>query len=360
MVRPLFSWAEDVTSRAIQILKERSSIRRIVFGFALLLLVSAYGVVGFLLRGWGLSDAVYMTVTTISTVGYGEVRPIDSLSSRVHVVSLILMGIYSIAFTTAAFVQLLTEGEILAILGQTRMGKQIEETSDHVIITGFGRVGILISEELVKAGVPFVVIEKAAERVAELKRRDHLHVFGDATEEQVLMDAGVERARSIVCVMPSDANNVFVTLTARQISPKIEIIARAEQPSSTKILHQAGAKHVILPAAIGAHRIATLLTRPRALAFAEMVAKHAELGLELVEIPVSIGSPIINQTLAEADVRHRTGAIVVAIKVPPKEVVFPAPTDRPLSAGESLIVIGLRENIDRLHQEYGLAAELPG
>jgi voltage-gated potassium channel len=271
---------------------------------------------------------------------------------------LILLSVYAIAYTTAGFVQFLTEGEVYAILGQSRMHSQIEGMSGHTIIAGFGRVGGLICEELESCGVAFVVVEASADRVPELTRRGYPHVRGDATEEQTLLDAGLMRAKTLVSVLPNDANNVFITLTARQLSPDVEIIARAEQPSAAKTLHHAGARHVVMPAAIGAHRIAALLTRPKAVAFAELVTHHPGLELQMLAMVIREGSPLVGKSLVEADVRRKTDVNISAVRTRDGRVEIPVMRSHVFEAGESLMVVGRVDDLDHFQTEFGLVIEL--
>src|SRR4051812_2564449 len=254
---------------------QRGSVRRITVGFMAVFAVIGLGVVGYVSLGWSPFDALFMVVITISGVGFGEVRPMGTTAERVHTMLVIFLGMTAVAYTLAGFIQFLTEGEIQRLLGHQRMRRQIETLSGHTIVAGFGRVGSLVCDELTAAEIPFVVIDRAPERVAEIERQGYLYVAGDATEEAVLRDAGLERAKVLVTAMPSDAETVFITLTARQMAPRVMIVARAEQPSTLKKLRQAGANHVVLPAAIGANRIVSLLTNPTAVEFAELVTQRS-------------------------------------------------------------------------------------
>ena len=185
---------------------------------------------------------------------------------------------------------MLTEGEFQKYLGQQRMMRQIETQNKHTIVAGYGRVGALVCEGLTASALPFVVIEQDADRAQELGTRGFLHLVGDATDEEVLEKAGIERASVLVTALASDAANVFITLTSRELSPDLLIIARAEQPTTPKKLRQAGANHVIMPAVIGAHRIVSLLTNPTAVEFVELVTQRSSLAIEMNDIPIHAGS----------------------------------------------------------------------
>ncbi|MBV8678318.1 MAG: NAD-binding protein, partial [Planctomycetaceae bacterium] len=301
----------------------RTSVRRLVIGFTTVLAVVVLGTLGYIMLGWTPFDALFMVVITISGVGFGEVRPMGSTAERVHTMLIIALGMIAVAYTVAGFVQFLTEGEILRLLGHQRMRRQIEEMSGHTVVAGFGRVGSLVCDDLAAAEVSFVVIERSPEKVGEIEGRGFHYVIGDATEEKVLREAGLERARTLVTAMPSDAETVFITLTARQMCPGVMIVARAEQPSTLKKLRQAGANHVVLPAAIGANRIVSLLTNPTAVEFTELVTQRSRLAIEMDDIPIKPGSPLEGKTLRDADIGRRTGVIVIAIKRVDGRVEFP-------------------------------------
>ena len=261
-------------------------MQRIALGIAALGVVIAYGVAGYMLMGWTFMDAFYQVFITISAVGLTEVHPLVTTPLRLHTMLVIATGLFCVAFTLGGFLSLLTEGEFQKYLGHQRMLRQIETLSGHTIVAGFGRVGALVCDGLAGSGMPFVIIEQEQGRVSELEARGFLHLVGDATEEAILKEAGIERASVLVTAMPNDAANVFITLTAREMAPKLMIIARAEQPSTQKKLRQAGANHVVMPAAIGAHRIVSLLTNPTAVEFVELVTQRSSLAIEMDDIPI--------------------------------------------------------------------------
>jgi voltage-gated potassium channel len=330
----------------------RSSVRRLVIGFTTVQAVVVFGVLGYIMLGWTPFDALFMVVITISGVGFGEVRPMGSTAERVHTMLIIGLGMIAVAYTVAGFIQFLTEGEILRLLGHQRMRRQIGEMSGHTVVAGFGRVGSLVCDDLATAEVPFVIIERSPEKVADIETRGFLYVTGDATEEKVLREAGLERAKTLVTAMPSDAETVFITLTARQMSPGVVIVARAEQPSTLKKLRQAGANHVVLPAAIGANRIVSLLTNPTAVEFTELVTQRSRLAIEMDDIPIKPGSPLEGKTLRDADIGRRTGVIVIAIKRVDGRVEFPPSGDEPFALGDSIVILGHRSNLEQFRRQF--------
>jgi len=344
--------------KARPVLPERTSpwrrgpVRRIAIGFALLGFVLVYGTAGYMVMGWTFVDSFYQVFITISAVGLTEVHPLVSTPLRVHTMLVIAMGLFSVAFTLGGFISLLTEGEFQKYLGHQRMMKQIEAQKGHTIVAGFGRVGALVCEGLTSSALPFVIIEQDANRVPEMEARGYLHMVGDATDEAVLEEAGIERASVLVSALGNDAANVFITLTARELSPALLIIARAEQPTTQKKLRQAGANHVIMPAVIGAHRIVSLLTNPTAVEFVELVTQRSSLAIEMNDIPIHAGSPLAGQTLRDADIGRRTGVMVMAIKRADGRVEFPPSGDKPLEPGDSIVLLGRRASLDQFREQF--------
>ncbi len=262
------------------------------------------------------------------------------------------MGISAVAFTLASFVQSLTESELLAYFGRQRKMRQIDSLNGHTIVAGYGRVGALVCDELAAADQSFVVVDLAPAHAEEVEAKGYFCVTGDATEEKVLMEAGIARARVLISAMPADAENVFITLTARQICPELLIIARAEQPATAKKLKHAGANHVVLPAAIGAHRIVSLVTNPAAVQFAELVTKRTSLAIEMDEIPILASHALAGHSLRDADIKRRTGVIVVAIKRSDGRLDFPPSGDEILAPGDSVVFLGRRENLEQFRQQF--------
>jgi voltage-gated potassium channel len=330
---------------------ERKAVRRILYGFVAIGLVSLYGTIGYIAMGWSLLDAVYQVVITVSGVGFGEVRPVTSTLGRVHTMLVIALGVLSVAFTLAAFVQFLTETEILGYFGRQRTMHQIDSLTGHTIVAGYGRMGALVCDELAARQLPFVVVEMSRDEAAQAEAHGFLCIVGDATDEKVLRQSGIARAKVLVCAMPNDADNVFITLTARQVCPSMMIIARAEQANTPKKLRQAGANHIVMPAAIGAHRIVSLLTNPAAVEFAELVTKGTSVAIEMDELPIKPASILDGSSLREADIKRRTGVIVVAVKRGDGRLEFPAASDETLFAGDSLVVLGRREHLDQFRRD---------
>jgi voltage-gated potassium channel len=330
----------------------RRATRHILFGFAALAAVVALGVAGYIALGWSPLDALYMVVITVSTVGFTEVKSPMTPADRAVTMAVIAFGTLAVTYTLTGILQLVTEGEIQRLLGHQRVKRRIETLRDHTIVVGLGRMGTLVASELAASEAPFLVIDASGERVPEVERRGWLYLVGDATEEKTLQDAGLERAKALVTAIPSDSANVFITLTARQMAPGLQIVARAEQPSTYKKLKLAGADHVVLPAAIGAHRIVSILTNPSAVEFAELVTHRSSLAIEMDEVAVLAGGPFAGRTLRDADVGRRTGVIVIAVKRADGRLEFPPSGDEPFAAGDAIVLLGRRANLDQFRQEY--------
>lgn len=327
-------------------------MRRVFLGFAVIQLVIVYGVVGYRAIGWSLTDSFFQVIILISGVGLGEVRPLVGPFARAHTIVVIATGISAVAFTLAALIQSLTESELLAYFGRQRKMRQIETLSGHAIVCGYGRVGSLVCEELTAAAQPFVVVDLSHEKAEAIEAKGFFCVTGDAAEEKVLVEAGIPRARVLISAMPHDAENVFITLTARQLNPGLLIIARAEQPTTVKKLKHAGADHVVLPAAIGAHRIVSLVTNPAAVQFAELVTQRTSLAIEMDELPILATHALAGQSLRDADIKRRTGVIVVAIKRGDGQLIFPPSADEVLAPGDSVVLLGRRGNLEHFRQQF--------
>jgi voltage-gated potassium channel Kch len=284
-------------------------------------LVLAVFTVGYRVAGWSWSDAFYMVIITAFSVGFGEVQPVTETWLRAWTMALIVLGCTGIIFITGTLVQWLTESQIQHALGGRRMENEIEKLKNHVIICGFGRIGRMIASQLEQGGTPFVILDQAQDRVAEAREGGWLTMQGEATDEAVLRAAGVNRARVLATVLPNDAANVFITLSARNMNPTIEIIARGEVPSTQRKLLQAGANRVVLPAHIGADRIAHLILHPNARdllggktkSSVEFEHHLTELGLDMEEIEIGPASPWLHRRVSDVEQEAAGRMLVVAI-----------------------------------------------
>jgi voltage-gated potassium channel len=309
--------------------------------------VMAVFTVGYRIAGWTWSDAFYMVIITAFSVGFGEVHPVTDPWLRAWTIALIVLGCTGIIFITGTFVQWLTEAQIQRALGGKRMENEIEKLKNHAIVCGFGRIGRMIASQLEQGGIPFVILDQAPDRVAEAREAGWLTMQGEATDEAVLRSAGINRARVLATVLPNDAANVFITLSARNMNPAIQIIARGEVPSTERKLLQAGANRVVLPAHIGADRIAHLILHPNARELlggqtkASVDFEHhlSELGLDMEEIEIGPASPWVHRSLSEVekDAAGRLLAVAILRKEGGTDM-NPSPTAM-LFPGDALVVL---------------------
>lgn len=300
--------------------------------------------VAYMAAGWSLADASYMVVLTVYTVGYGEVRPIDTAYLHAVTMMTMVLGCTGMILLTSVLVQFFTELQLREFFGGRRMQNRIDEMSGHVIVCGYGRIGVLLTRELADAKMPLVVVERGAEKLAEAEEAGHLCVAGDATAEDVLMAAGVTRAKVLATVLPDDAANVFITLSARNLNPKIEILARGEAPTTETMLRHAGANRVVLPTQIGAQRIARMVLYPESANLnasarqQQLSHNFDDLGLKLELVTVVEGSSIAGLSVEEAEIRGRGAFFIVQIDRADQTIARPAATE-PLAAGDRVLIV---------------------
>jgi voltage-gated potassium channel len=320
----------------------------VLAGFSLLCVVVHAWLTG---RSW--LESVYWFVITISTVGYGE-RSGETPAVMAFTIFAILVGVSLAAYVFGNFLQLLAQGAIERTLGVRRMHRDIDQLSNHTIVCGYGRVGKTLSEELAGRRVPFVVIENQSEIVAEAADSGYLFLTGDATDEDTLLEAGVMRASSLIVALRSDADNVFLTLTARNLNPRLRIIARGELPATEKKLHQAGADRVVMPAVLGARRMAAMVSHPHAAELIDLVTDHRALNATLEELQVPEESPWAGKSIRDAGTRSKHHLLIVALRRADGSMVFNPEADLVVQAGDTAIVMGKSEDLQNFRREYRL------
>jgi voltage-gated potassium channel len=308
--------------------------RRLLIGLAGLLLVLAAGTIGYLGFGLSLLDAVFQTVITVSTVGFGEARPFSS-GEKVFTIVLIFVGVAMAAYTFGVSIDTVVEGYLDGTFGRRRMQRRIGAMHGHMILCGWGRVGQAIAR---RAGAgDLVVVDASADRIAAI---GGLYVHGDATSEEVLAAAGIDRARVLVTALNTDADNLYVTLTARSMAPGLFIVSRAASESAVGKLVQAGADRVVNPQDLGGARMAALAYQPHVAEFLDVIMHDGSLEFRLEEVEVPPGSPLAGQTLRSARIHDRTGTLVLAMRHPDREFRTNPPPTAEIAGGEILIVIG--------------------
>ena len=323
----------------------RSPLNRVVFGAVLFLVTILVAVDGYVAAGWDVLDAIYMVVITIFGVGYGEVRPIDTDAMKVFTIFVIVVGTGSAVYIRGGIIQMTTEGEIKRALGARRKTRGIESLRNHAIICGYGRMGQILARELAAARKPFVIIDDDEARVEEAdEQRGFLVIKGDATEEDTLREARVEVAQSLATVLPNDAMNVFITLSARNLNPDLDIHARGEIPATEAKLLQAGADHVVLPASIGGSRLAQMIIRPSTnealaeLANADHINDDLEgLGVVLGEAHIPEHSTCVGKTTST--VENEGAFLILAVRRKDGQLHKKPAGDFLLQAGDTVVVI---------------------
>jgi len=308
-------------------------------------------------EGWDWFDALYMTVTTIFAVGYGEVHPLSS-AGRVLTMGLIVGGIISLGALGALITSLLVEIDLRGLFRRLRMVKRIEGLSDHFIVCGAGRMGRVVIREIAALGRPVVVIDRAGEKLRHLvdELPQLLTIDGDATKDQTLKSAGIDRARGLAACLPTDADNLFLTLSARGLRPDLEIVTRAYDEESLDKLRRAGATHAVAPVVTGAVRMVATLLRPSVVSFLDAATIGSDITLRLEDAEIPNGSPLVGKTLADAKIPQRTGLIVLSLKrgSGSREAMYNPGPETTLNAGDVMIVLGRPEQVQRL-RDYATA-----
>jgi len=331
----------------------KNPIQRVRSGGLILAIVLVVAVCGYTLMGHSLFDSFYLFVITVSSVGFGEESSFSD-QEKLLTMFVIVGGLSAVAYTFGGFVQMVFEGEVERALGHRKVAKGIGKLSDHVLICGYGRNGQILSQELVRQSKPFVIIDMNSDVAAEAFEHDYLVVIGDATEEEVLLAAGVDRAAVIVTGLPDDAANVFITLTARNLNPDLQIIARAERVTTQKKLKQAGANRIVMPATMGAQRMARMITRPNTADLMDLFADHKILDVELDEILIPAGNDIVGTTVRDTEMGRRHQLLVVAVKGDDGSMIFNPSADHAFKAHDTIILMGRTEDVNQFRTRHDL------
>lgn len=323
----------------------QSTLKQLWYGVIALLITICIGTAGYMIiEGMGLFDSFYMTMITISTTGFQEVKEL-SQPGRLLTIFLIVTGFAGIAYTGGRGVQFLIETQIFR---RRRMSKKLESSEQHYIVCGFGRMGIQICEALSSNKIPFVIVEKDAEKVEKILEKGYLFVYGDASSDETLLEAGVKRAKGLVSVIGTDAENVFTTLSARELNPELFIVVRAiDEGTETKLI-KAGANRVVKPYELGGSRMVQLLLRPGVIDFIEGIARRQDIDIHLEEILVNEKSSLVGKTLAESPIRQELDILVVAIIRADGEFIYNPRGSYKVYGGDKLIVIGKSENLPKM------------
>ncbi len=309
------------------------------------------GVVGYhVLEDYTWLEALYMTVMTLSTVGFREVRPLSS-TGQIFTILLIAGGLGVVFYTAVAVVERVVAGEFQQVFERRRMQKKISVLSGHYLVCGFGRIGEVVCRELASKPVPFVVIEQNEERGRTAEAAQYLILQGDATDEKTLIAAGVRQAKGLFAALATDAGNVFVALTAKELNPALVVVARAETERSERTLLRSGADKVISPYAIGGHRMAQAALRPAIVDIIDLATHSQSLELQLEEIGVPAHSPCNGMSLRDSGLWEQPGVIVVAIKRASGKMLFHPTSGERIESGDSLIALAEAPQLKKIEQQ---------
>jgi len=324
--------------------------KRILASVIIFLAVFLIGVAGFKFFGgeeWSLSDSLYMTAITISTIGYGEVKDLSvNPGARLFTIFFIILSLGTIAFAVSSITAFIVEGELKDILGRRKMEKEIARLKGHYIICGSDETAQTVIQEMRLTGRDFVVVEPSKEKLDHLAAQGRLlYIQGDPAEDEILLKAGIDRAKGIIPSLPTDEANLFVTITARGLNPALRIVAKGMDVKSHAKMKKAGADSVVSPAFIGGMRLASDMIRPAAVTFMDMMLRDRENSFRIEEITVEKGSDLDHKTIREARLEEKTGALLVAVKsAQTKAYEFNPAGDRLIAAGDILIYIGSPES----------------
>jgi voltage-gated potassium channel len=323
-------------------------IGKIGKGFGILLVVLSLGTAGYMLiEKWSLLDSLYMTVITITTVGYREMGPM-SPPGMVFTIFVIFSGVGLIIYILSAVAQAMVEFQLGSVIGRRKLLSKIRSMKNHYIICGFGRIGKIICRELKANNIPMVVIDSSPGVETALEHEEMPIIHGDATSEDILLEAGIERARGLVSVVRSDSDNVFITMSARGLNPNLFILSRAEEEHTEKKLMRAGANRVVMPYHIGGQKMAHAIVRPVVSDFLEFTVHNRRIGLEMGEVVVSEKSQLSGVKLTDSGIRQQMDVIIIAVQKKDGEMKFNPSSQTRIEAGDTLIALGKSEDISRL------------
>jgi voltage-gated potassium channel len=321
----------------------------IVLGSGVVLIVTG-GTLGFIwIDHYPPFDAFYMTLITITTVGYQEVHPL-SFYGRIFNSFLMIFGVTMLLLAVGGMTQVIIALELTQYFGKRRTRKMINNLEDHIIVCGFGRVGRGAARELQRAGVPFLIVDKSEDRVEWAMRDGMLGVLADATDDETLKQAGVLRAKGLIATLQSDADNLFVILSAKALKPTLQVSARVATEQSEKKLRLAGADHVFAPYDMTGNRMAQVMLKPHVFQFIDFTTKSMRLDVGIEQFSVPVSSGFASKSLIEAQLRKGLGVIVLAIRKADGEMLFNPPAEAAIQAGDFLIVMGEAANLRKLEK----------
>ena len=336
-----------------RLLSDAGSVARWRRSLFLLVAVVAFGTIGYMLiEGWSFPDALYMTVISVTTAGYKEVHPM-SRAGELFTMVVLTVGVATVLYTFSFLMARLIEGDLESRWVRRRRERMLDELTNHFIVCGFGRMGLIIAQEFVRQGIPFVIIERDPDRMQQAIDHGFLAVEADASSEQVLKRVHIDRARGFIAAVSTDAENVYAVLTARLLRPDLYIIGRAETEDAKGKLIRAGADRVVSPYQIGGLQLAQTALRPAVVDFVQIATSSENLELNMEQVKISEGAPLAGRSLVEANLRQKFGVVVVGIQRSTGTMEFNPPPDAVMRAGDHLVVLGHLDNVRDLEAAAG-------
>lgn len=330
--------------------KESNPLKNIYISLFCLFGVLTAGTVGYMIiEQWSFTESLYMTIITVSSVGFKEVRDLD-LKGEWFTITLILFGMGTIVYGITNLTAFVVEGDLRKILRKSRMEKNLDKLNNHFILCGLGRVGVNIANEILRMGYPLVAIDSEEKNLSEYESPSFsfFPLLGDATSEKILEKAGIFRAKGLISALPTDSENLFVVLTARQLNPNLRIIARVNEEENSEKIIRAGADKAVCPAHIGGLRMASELIRPTVVDFIDKMIREKDGKLRVEEALITTNSLILGKSLMEAQIPQKSGCVVVALRRADGKFEFNPRAEMVLNEGDTIIVIGEIEKIREL------------
>lgn len=324
--------------------------KHFIIAVLLSILLVIMGTAGYMIiEGWGVLDALFMTITTLATVGYSEVHPLGRIG-QIYTLILIVMGVGYFLYVAGAVIQFMVEGRVRALLGRRRLDRKLAHLKNHYILCGYGRIGRVICGKLQREHIDLMVIEKDSVYIDAMEAQKIAYICGDAGDEDLLIKAGIHRAKALIAALATDTDNVFLVLTARQLAPEIKIIARAGSEAAKAKLTAAGADIVEAPYETGAATMAQRILRPTVTNFLDLAFTSQHKDIQMEEIPVASESRLNGLTLKDSGIRQTYNLIVIAIKKADDQMIFNPSFEARLTTGDTLIAVGEPTNLTQLQR----------
>lgn len=327
------------------------STKHFIISLLLSVMLIVFGTLGYMVvEGWGSLDALFMTIITLATVGYQEVHAL-SRAGQIYTIVLIFTGVGFFLYVIGAVIQFMVEGRVRALMGRRRLDRKIARLKNHYIVCGYGRIGKVICEKLLRENLDLVIIDKRQDLIDTFETLGMVYIIGDAGDEATLEKAGIHRAKAVIAALATDTDNVFLVLSARQIAPNLKIIARAGSEAAKRKLAAAGANTVEAPYEMGAATMAQRIIRPTVTNFLDLAFAQHHKDIQMEEIPVSQASPLKEVMLKDSGIRQKYNLIIIAIKKADDHMLFNPSFEARLHVGDTVLAVGEPANLKKLEAE---------